>query len=243
MNNNNVIYVTGMILAKSGHHVAKNWICFANDSYKDNAIQVIDGDLVMTNAYKTTPYCIYAAKGGITCTYGNIEWLGNEDLVLQRYIDEIEKIKKLANLSLSGDLVEEHLKCLNAGVFAAFESFHIELLSTLILSDKSKYEGYIIRKSNNLDRDNLMESVYQSIHYILGHKMPKLVTEFKEIGVILPDTKVINEEINFRHDVIHRSGKKIMGNHLEKLSFTKDGLDELIEKCNTFVMSVMDEIK
>lgn len=238
----NVIYVTGNILSESGYHVAKNWICLAGEEFKNGAIQVIEGDLVMTKDFYTIPYCVYAAAGGVTCTYGNIAWFGDAEFLLHRYQNNIEKLKQLAELRVPENLIDDHIKCLNAGVFAEFESFMIELLSTLILSDKSRYEDFIKRK--NIDKDgNTLNNVYKSIHFILGHKLKELKAEYKALQIELPNTSVIGRYIEYRHDVIHRSGKKVMGNHLKTLTFTKEKLFELIEDFDAYVMAVIKEVR
>lgn len=240
---NNVIYVTGNIIGESGHHVAREWVCLADESYKSDALQVIDGNLILTNESKTIPYCTYAAEGGVTCTYGNIEWLGDPDFLQNRYFKEIDKFKRLSEIDIPNDLLEDHLKCINAGVFAEFESFLIELLSFLILSKKSNYDEYIERKGIDADSVNVFKEVYESIHNIIGHNMGILRSEFDALHYAFPDASAIGRQIKFRHDVIHRSGKKVMGNHLKRLAFTNEGLNNLINDCNNFVMNVMDAIK
>lgn len=239
----NVIYVTGNIIAESGHHVAKDWACGADDSYKEDAIEVIEGDLVMTSDYQTIPYCYYMAKGGVTCTYGNVEWLSNPEYILKNYFFEIDKLKNLAEVIVPDELAEVQLKCIYAGVYAEFESFLIELLSNLILSEKSNYEEYIARKNIDIGSANVFNKVYESVHSITGHNMQALRKEFNDLHIEFPDASVIGRQIEFRHDVIHRSGRKVMNNHLKRLSFTVEGLHKLIDNCNTFVMSLMDEVK
>lgn len=239
---NDIIYVTGNILAKSGHHVAKNWLSLAGDDYKNEAIQIIEGDLVLTSEYNTTPYCVYATRGGVTCTYGNIEWLGDADLLLRRYQHNIDKLRRLVDMNVPEDLMEDQLKCLYAGVFAEFESFMIELLSFLILSNKSNYEDYIDR--NNINRNgDTFKDVYKSIHNINGHKIRALREEYEALGIIIPDATVIGRHIDFRHDVIHRSGKKVMGNHLKPMAFSKEILFKLIDDCNTYIMSLVSVVQ
>ena len=238
-----VIYVTGSIIAESGHHVAKNWACLADESFKEDAVEVIEGDLVMTSDYKTIPYCVYIAKGSISCTYGDIEWLSNPDYILDNYFLEIEKLKCLAELDTTEELAVVQLKCIYAGVYAEFESFLIELLSNLILSEKSNYEEYIERKAIDSGSANVFNKVYEFVHSITGHNMKVLRKEFNDLHIEFPDASVIGRQIEFRHDVIHRSGRKVMNNHLKCLSFTVEGLHKLIDDCNTFVMSLMDEVK
>lgn len=241
---NNVIYVTGNIVGEEGYYVAKEWVALADDSYKERAIKVIDGDLVLSSEYDSIPYCVYAAQGYITCTCGNIGRSEVPDYLLSRYNKETEKIRKIADIVVADELLEVQLKCLYSGVFAEFESFMIELLSALVFENKTTYDRYITRKRNSLDSINLMDSVYQSIHYILGHKLSSLKTEYSAAGITLPDTSVIEDVIfNIRHHVIHRSGKKVNGDHLERLPFTKEGLYKTLDDCNTFVTNVMDEVK
>ena len=238
----NVIFVTGNIIAESGHHVARNWACLADDSYKKDAIEVIEGDLVMTSNYQTIPYCYYMAKGDITCTYGNIEWLSNPEYILKNYTFEIDKLKNLAEVIVPDGLAEVQIKCIYAGVYAEFESFLIELLSNLILSEKSNYEEYIERKGIDPGSANVFNKVYESVHSITGHNMKVLRKEFKDLHIDFPDASAIGRQIEFRHDVIHRSGRKVMNNHLIRLSFTVEGLHKLIGDCNSFVMSLVDEV-
>lgn len=241
---NNVIFVTGNIIGESGHYVARNWIALADDSYKSRAIKIIEGDLVLTSEFDTIPYCEYAAHGCISSTCGNIVCSEVPTFLFERYLKEIEIIKRLAEIDVPDDLMKVHLKGLSSNVFAEFESFMIELLSALVFENKANYDKYIDRKKNSLDNTNLMDSVYQSIHHILGHKISKLKKEYSVIDITLPDTSVIENDINeIRHHIIHRSGKKVNNDHLERLSFTKEGLNNLIDDCNSFVLNVMDIIQ
>lgn len=241
---NNVIFVTGNIIGESGHYVARSWVALADESYRARAIKVIEGDLVLTSEYDTIPYCEYAAQGGVSSTCGNIECSEIPIFLFERYLKEIEKIKRLAEIDVSDELMIVHLKGLSSNVFAEFESFMIELLSALVFENKVNYEKYVDRKKNSLDDTNLMDSVYQSIHYILGHKISKLKKEYENLNITLPDTLVIENDIEeIRHHIIHRSGKKVNIDHLEHLSFTKEGLNKLIDDCNNFVTGVMDIIK
>lgn len=240
---NNVIYVTGNIIGESGHYVARNWVALADDSYKSRAIKVIEGDLVLTSEYDTIPYCEYAAQGGVSCFSNNIDCSEIPDFIHRRYLKEIDKLKRLSDIDIPEDLMQAHLKCLYAGVFAEFECFIIELLSALIFADGASYRNYIHRKGKKLDRINRMDSVYISIHKINGHDIERLIEEYSAIGITLPNKSEIESDIDdIRHNVIHRSGKKVNVDHLECLPFTKDGLCVLIEHFNTFVASLMDEV-
>lgn len=241
---NNVIYVTGNIIAESGHYVAREWVALADDSYKSRAIKVIEGDLVLTSEYDAIPYCEYAAQGGATSLASCIECSEIPDFIHCRYLKEIDKLKRLSNLDVPEDLIQAHQKCLYAGVFAEFEYFIIELLSALIFADESSYRDYIHRKGKKLDRVNRMDSVYKSIHKILGHDMEKLDEEYSALGIKLPDVSEIKNDIDdIRHNVIHRYGKKVSDDHLENLSFSRGGLYVLIEHFNTFAKALMDEVK
>ena len=241
---NNVIYVTGNIIGESGHYVARSWVALADDSYKSRAIKVIEGDLVLNSEYDTIPYCEYAAQGVVSCFGNNIGCSEIPDFIHNRYLKEIDKLKRLSNLDIPEELMHAHLKCLYAGVFAEFEYFIIELLSALIFADESSYRNYIHRKGKKLDRVNRMDSVYKSIHKILGHDMEKLDEEYSALGIKLPDVSEIKNDIDdIRHNVIHRYGKKVSVGHLENLPFSKEGLCLLIEHFNTFATNLMDEVK
>lgn len=241
---NNVIFVTGNIIAESGHYVAREWVALADDSYKSRAIKVIEGDLVLTSEYDTIPYCEYAAQGGVTSFANNIGRSEIPDFIYRRYLKEIDKLKRLSDQEIPEDLMQTHLKCLYAGVFAEFEYFIIELLSALVFSDEDSYNKYIEKKKKEDDKTWGMDDVYASIHDILGHRMDNLKKEFKRVNVKFPNRSVIKDDIhNIRHNVIHRSGKKVSGDHLENLPFSKEGLCVLIEHFNTFATNLMDEVK
>jgi len=241
---NNVIFVTGNIIAESGHYVAREWVAFADDSYKSRAIKVIEGDLVLTSEYDTIPYCEYAAQGGVTSFANNIGRSEIPDFIYRRYLKEIDKLKRLSDLAIPEDLLQTHLKCLYAGVFAEFEYFIIELLSALVFSDEDSYNKYIEKKKKEDDKPWGMDDVYASLHDILGHRVDDLKKEFNRVNVKFPKRSVIKNDIyNIRHNVMHRFGSKVSGDHLELLSFTKDGLCVLIEHFNTFVSALMDEVR
>lgn len=88
-----------------------------------------------------------------------------------------------------------------------------------------------------------MDDVYASIHDILGHRIDDLRKAFKLVNVKFPNRSIIKDDIhNIRHNVIHRSGKKVSVDHLENLPFSKEGLCVLIEHFNTFVATLMDEV-
>lgn len=241
---NNVIFVTGNIIAESGHYVAREWVALAGESYKSRAIKVIEGDLVLTSEYDTIPYCEYAAQGDVTSLANNIGFSKIPDFIHSRYLKEIDKLKRLSDLDIPEDLMQAHLKCLYSGVFAEYEYFIIELLSALIFADESSYRNYVHRKGKNLSRVNRMDSVYISIHTINGHNIKRLVEEYSAIGITLPDVSEIQKDIDdIRHNVIHRFGSKVSCDHLELLPFTKDGFCVLIEHFNTFVSALMDEVR
>ena len=56
-----IVFVRGNIELKSGDHIVKELIAFA-DEYEMIAEKIIDGDLIVTENDKLEPYIIYCAS-------------------------------------------------------------------------------------------------------------------------------------------------------------------------------------
>ena len=236
-----IIFVEGNIISKSGHHVMKEWLSLAGDDYKSRAEEVIDGDLVLKNGFSTLPYCTFAARGGVSCTKGNIEILARPENLVSIYREEVSKNKELAIMEVPQHLMRNHLKNVYAGVFSEFDVFLTEIFATLVLGNKECYERYIANSNNiNLDDSDCHKKVFKSLHGFFSLNLQKRKDEFQNMfGIIFPDLSKIGNHIDLRHDVTHRSGKKIMGTHLEKIDFSLDGLFLLIHDLDEFVHNLM----
>lgn len=236
-----IIFAEGNIISRSGHHVMKSWVALADDDYKSRAEEIINGDLILNNNYPTRPYCTFAARGGVSCVNSNIEVLSSPENLVAIYNNEISKNKELAIMDVPQSLMRNHLKNVYAGVFSEFDVFLTEIFSTLVLGNKEFYEKYI-EYNNNIDIDDsdCHRKVFKSLHGFFSLNLQKWKDKYRDIlNINFPDISKIGNHMEFRHDVIHRSGKQIIGTHLENLNLSQDNLFILIQDLDEFVTNLM----
>ena len=231
----------------------KDWVALADDEYKSLAEEIINGDLILLNGYPTRPYCTFAARGNVACTNGDIEILAHPEDLVSIYREEIIKIKELSTIEVPKHLMRNHLKNLYSGVFSEFNVFLTEIFATLVLGNKDLYEGYI-DAFNNKQKDNMEyihlddkdchKKVFKVLHGAFSLNLENRKEEFCNVLKIeFPNYSKIGKHIKDRHNIIHRSGKKIVGTHLEELELSLDSLYKLIDDIDDFICNLMASLE
>ena len=94
----NIVFVNGNIIGKAGHHYATEWVSLAPEWWKEEAVQVIDGDLVLDDNYKIMPYCIYCATGAVSALGLNtISASYSPSTIKKLYYDNIKETEPLVS--------------------------------------------------------------------------------------------------------------------------------------------------
>lgn len=242
-----IVFVEGNIVAYKGWHVAKGFVALATDVYKENAVEIINGDLNLYKEGQLIPYYIYAARYGVTAVDGNLGYMHAPANVLDLYKSEIDKIKRISSLPISDDLKPTFNRQLFIGVISALELFITELITCLVLGDEYYYHKFIKNtdykvplKDIDLGRSQLDKAIYNVIHNINTHRIKEIKILLKDVfDVVMPNTTDLGRFIKIRHDLVHRSGYKTEDRSLHYINVTDDFLKELIKVSEIFVDEMM----
>lgn len=236
-----IVFVKGNIIADSGYHLAKNFECLARIEDKDSADIVIEGDIHLNEENTLIPYYFYKASAGITATDGDIGCFTNPYLLREELSEELEKIVLLSKKDYKSELQQIELKSLFGSVFGCFEAFITMFLTNMILGDKDYYERFLLYiNAANYKEKNVIEKIVREINNFTSHNLKNVKNIFENIFEIdFPDYTYLKDFIKRRHDIIHRSGRKIVGNHVEKIYLTCNEIDDLVTQCNNFVDKLM----
>ena len=137
-----IVYDKVNIVACSGNHFAKGFICLATEDYEKDAIEVIDGDLILNKNDHIKPFCVYAVRGGVTAAGGNLGWIHYPEDVYDLYKKELEQIRELIQLEIPSYLRSAYNRQLYISVIGAIELFITEMISSLVMGDKFYYNEF-----------------------------------------------------------------------------------------------------
>ena len=245
-----IVFVEGDIIAYSGKHFAKEFVCLATDEYKEKAIEVINGNLELYEHNRIIPYYIYAARGGVASVSATLGVVHSPRNVLNLYKEEIEKIKRLLNLEVPDDLRSTHNRHLFIGVIGTLELFLSEIISCLVLGEEQFYHNFIENTSYKISLKDIEEggqmldkAIYKVIHNINAHKLKEIKDVFKNVfDVNIPNTSELGRYIEKRHDLVHRNGNSVDDRTLRYVDITDKILQDLILVVDTFVDHLMDAL-
>ena len=239
------VFVKGNIIADCGYHTAKYLECPSHIEDSETADEVIEGDLHLNEEKKLCPYCKYIASKGITAIDGNIGCFANPSCLQKELSGELQKIKELSHIDTPHDLQQILYKSLYGAVFGCFEVFITTLLTNMVLGDKDNYDRFLlyIRKANYMGND-INTIIFKEICKFNAHNMGVIKDLFENVFKInYPDYSVLGKAIKKRHDVIHRSGRNVVSNHLESVNFSTNDIEILILQINDFVSRLLEEMK
>ncbi len=246
-----IVYVKGNIVAYSGTHVAKGYICLAPDDYGQNAIEVIEGDLVLNSNDHIKPFYVYAARGGITAVGGDLQLYHYPEDVHDLYKKEIKQIEELIQIDIPSHLRSAYNRQLYISVVGALELFITELISSLVMGDEFYYNKFHYNTNFKISladvgtNDNALDkAIFKIIHKINAHDFKTVKNVIKNVfNVEGIETQKLGEYIKTRHDMVHRNGNSVNDHGLQFIEVSKENLQGLIDVCNQFVRDLMEKLE
>lgn len=246
----NIFLVKGNIIAESGIHFARNWVALAPETATDDVVKVKNGDLTLTVENSSISYYEYWATGAISSLGYNQICLVSPSSILSLYQDEIERIRKLEEINVTDPLQSTHLRHLYIAVIGALELFLTELLSCLVLGDKSFFRAYINNSKINLPLNqiedaskNMVKTVHDIIHDMNSHRMDVVKKTYCSLFTIdFPPIDKMGKIIERRHDFVHRNGYTKQDISINYVKLSKDELDTAINVTNEFVYSLYERL-
>ena len=242
-----IVYVKGNIIAYSGTHIAKDFICLAPKEYEQDAVEVIDGDLILYNKDHVKPFYVYAASGGVTAAGGDLGCHYYPDGVYDSYKKELEQIRELIQLEIPSHLRSAYNRQIYISVIGALELFITEIISSLVMGDEFYYNEFHYKSNSKIslsdveaDDNALDKAIYKVIHKINAHDLKYVKNLFKNVFDVKElDTQRLGEYIKTRHDMVHRNGNSVNDHSLQYIEVTDENIQGLIDVCNQFVQNLM----
>lgn len=248
-----LVYVNGNIVAKSGRHLAKEWIALAPDVYKENAVKIIEGDMYLDDKNQFWSFFSYAAKNGITSyDNGGIEVIPSPNNIKELFDNDIKKIKELLDIHVPEHLKSDQNRHLYIGIISDFELFLTELLSCLVLGNEQYFNLFIEKTdcalSLNLSKEELHNAplkIYRYIHKNINyHRLNDIGEMFTTVfNIDFPNYDRLQQMISTRHDLAHRGGYTLKEHYIVHVNISKEMVCKLIKECGLFIDSLMEALQ
>lgn len=247
----NIVFVKGNIIGIAGHHYATEWVALAPESWQTEAVQVIDGDLVLDENYQIMPYCIYCATGGVTALGVNmISASYGPTYIKEQYHCSIQETKQLLQIVVPEQLHSNYYKLIYIGVIGCLESFITELLACLVLGNRDFFSLFVqkynykisLGEIENLSK-NMLHTVFDIIYKINAHDLKKIKDVYSQVfSIDFPSTAELGRMIKTRHNLVHRNGYKVDHNVLKQEDIDTNDILSLINACDRFVEELISEL-
>ena len=243
----NIIYVNGNIIFKSGEHQVKELIAYASDEWRNIAEVEYHVDLEVTNKDILEPYCIYCASEEIT-TYGDfISGIQRPEEVIRIYREEINNLQRIREQKLDDKLVDTLNRQIYIGIIGAMELFLCDFLYCMVLGTKKYYKKYLEKSNQTYTLSQVTNSQWNTqkavTDIILGtnyHKIGIVKSIYKNVLCIeFSKTDELEKLIKTRHNLVHRNGFPSKNSEYEKIN--KETLDELILVVNNLINLIIDK--
>lgn len=171
---------------------------------------------------------------------------------LSTFQDEILKLKKLNEVNLENDdLQETLLRQIFSGAITCLEDY----LSTTIIQNVLNNENYFKQfvktfrgiKGMKFELceiyeklDKLTDIVKKELINVIYHDLPKVKGMYQDTFKIeFPEIKELMKAIYVRHDLVHRNGKNKEG---EKILLTKEKVVNIIDLVESFVKDLNERL-
>ena len=248
----NIVFVEGNIIGKAGHHYATEWVALAPECLKKEAVQVIEGDLVLDEKYKIMPYCIYCAKGGVSALGLNMVSASyGPSYIKEQYQNNIKETKQLIQIVVPEHLLIHFYQLIYTGVIGYLESFLTELLACLVLGNRDFFNSFVQNYNYKVSlceveklSNNMIHTVFDIIYRMNAHDLKKIKDTFSQVFSIkdFPSTVKLGQMIETRHNLVHRNGYKIKNKVLIQEIITKNDIISLINVCDIFVEELTNRL-
>lgn len=242
-----IVYVKGNIIAKSGLHLAKDWIALASELMLNDAIEVIDGDYYLDENNQFISYFRYAASGDVSCLgFSQICSIQSPAFVKDMFNEGMRNLEELLDVNVPGRLLQDFYRHMFIGAISSLELFLTEMLCCLILGDERNYRQFINLLDNDtikkllqikdVDTNNLPKNIYNSFHHIDSKTMNSFKQLYeKAFGIRFPQHENLQRKINRRHNFAHRRGYILNKHQLLLDTISKDEVKDLMKESDRFV--------
>ena len=162
-----IVYVKGNVLIYTSKFVYADITAgtnvdiekvFSNKDINNNvALELIEGDLIIDDNYKSSMFTYYfATKGVVASTIGISKWPGMPYFILKRLDDEMFKIKRIYNLRLDDELLYDTLyKQSFVSLITVYEVFMTELLFSFVFNNEEIFDLFQ-SKVNTFIKDKII---------------------------------------------------------------------------------------
>ena len=243
------IYVTGNIIITCPCD-QQYMYCLADESYKADADEIIEGDLIVYKKGIIDENAEYYASGAMSLLI--ISPPRSIDEAKNIYDSSIQDIIYFLNYELKDDGVSfTRYKYSYIGIFATLEHFLCSICRIYILQKEEYMEKFLQNNKAYKEQKfplskifskykSIKESVDKYICDIVYHNTDTVQDIFKSVFEIKVDMKQIKPFISIRHNIVHRNGWDKNGNNIY---VTKSLVSNLIECANGIVQQVCDGFK
>ena len=224
--------------------------CLADESYKIDADEIIEGDLFVYKKGIIDDNTEYYAAGSVSQLI--VYPPKSIDEVKNIYDSSIEDIIYFLNYEIEDDRASlTRYKYSYVGVFATLEYFLCGICRIYIIQKEEYMEKFLQNNKAYKDQKfplskifseykSIKESVDKYICDIVYHNTDTVHNIFKSVFDIDINMEQIKPFIPIRHDIVHRNGRSKDGNNIY---VTKSLIFDLIKCANGIVQQVYDGFK
>ena len=164
-------------------------------------------------------------------------------LLNENGIDDIVALSKMNVEEMNKRLLN---KLLFASVYSALEVFLQDICGHYVMKSQKYKEGYLKSKSNlkeEIFSEEVDLKIINAVENTVYHKLDIIQPLFEgTFGINFPKYEFIKDNLQIRHDIVHRNGKSknLSSSHIQ---ISNKQLYELIEHVDEFVHSLFDEFE
>jgi len=243
----NIIFVKGNIIFKSGGHRVKELVAYATSTWEQKAEKIIDVDLIVTDENELMPYSIYCASGDINTYSYFISGMQSPSNVIRIFNEEIENLQKLKRQEISSELVVVLNRQIYIGVIATMELFLCDFLYSMVLGNKKYYHRFCESSSRTFKLNEIsnkkwriQDAVHKTILETNYHRIDEIKKIYRKILVIeFPSSEKLEKQILTRHSLVHRNGFKSKEFEYEYIKVDHNMIEELISEVQTLINHIV----
>ena len=240
-----VVFIRGNIFIKN--KIQKEILdigCYYEENEFDKIDKIIDGDFTIEDATETSEDTYYYASGGATAFEEGGGFKSRYHYIdrYDRAIDDIVALSKMNVEEMNKRLLN---KLLFASVYSALEVFLQDICGHYVMKSQKYKEGYLKSKSNlkeEIFSEEVDLKIINAVENTVYHKLDIIQPLFEgTFGINFPKYEFIKDNLQIRHDIVHRNGKSKDQSILHVISNSQ--LYELIEHVDEFVYSLFEEFQ
>lgn len=226
--------------------------CYYDEKGLENIDKIIEGDFTIDDSTETSENEFYYASGEVYA-YDIGGGLKSRYHIIQHYDNAIDDIVTLSEMAIDEKRQRLLNKMLFANIYASMEAFLQDLCSYYVMK-KQEYKEMFLKSHTKLSQekfylfeffDKIKQIDYKIINAIENTVFHRLTDEVeplfnKTFGITFPKYKFISDNLQIRHDIVHRNG---YSNKRKIHLISEKQLDNLIKEVDLFVHSIFDEFE